>query len=130
MPMLWNVPNNLLTIPTSPAPTTAPPATIRDDALFEFALNTCSGCHLVETHTHFAHVDYDSPPGQPALLSGFLTGLSVPDARNPAIPRHFNDLARRAVDLTNAANANCDSDIPSGNQLLDAFTRARLHSIH
>lgn len=130
MPMLWNVPNNLLSIPTSPAPTTAPPATIRDDALFEFALNTCSGCHLVETHTHFAHVDYDSPPGQPALLSGFLTGLTVPDARNPAIPRHFNDLARRAVDLTNAANANCDSDIPSGNQLLDAFTRARLNSIH
>lgn len=130
LPVIWDAADALLTIPTTPAPITPPPATIRDDAVFEFALNTCSGCHQHETDTRFAHLDYNSPPGQPAILSGFLTGISVPDPRNPAIMRHYNDLARRAVDLSNAANMSCDTDAPIGNQTLELFTRSRLNAVH
>ena len=131
--VLWNVPNSILTVPTTPSPNTPPPATVRDDALFELALNTCSGCHVIETGTPFAHLDYNTPVGQPALLSGFLTGITLPDPRNPAIPRTFNDLARRAIDLDNAANMSCaiDGEIAVGNLVLERFTTPpRVHAVH
>lgn len=131
--VLWNVPNSMLTVPTTPSPNTPPPATVRDDALFELALNTCSGCHVIETGTPFAHLDYNTPVGQPALLSGFLTGITLPDPRNPAIPRTFNDLARRAIDLDNAANMSCaiDGDIAVGNLVLERLTTPpRVHAVH
>jgi len=38
-----------------------------------FSLNTCSGCHGGETQTFFTHID-PTAFGQPADLSGFLTG--------------------------------------------------------
>ncbi len=63
-----------------------------------FALNTCNGCHHLETGTAFMHVPtrrYD----RPTQLSGFLTGITVPDPVDPSISRSFNDLARRAEDL-------------------------------
>jgi hypothetical protein len=128
---LWSAPASLLTVPLTPAPVTPPPATMRDDALFELALNTCSGCHLMETGTPFAHLDYNSIPGQPAHLSGFLTGIAIPDPRNPAIVRHFNDLARRAADLSVAANMSCGRTAPLGNLLLNELSSpAALRSVH
>jgi len=130
-PVLWSAPNAFLTVPTTPAPVTPPPATIRDDALFQLALNTCSGCHQMETSTSFAHLHYNSTPGMPALLSGFLTGVSLPDPRNPAIVRSFNDLARRAVDIDIAANMSCLKSLPIGNVLVNQFTSpAVLRSPH
>lgn len=128
---LWNAPASSLTVPLTPAPVTPPPATVRDDALFELALNTCSGCHLMETDAPFAHLDYNSIPGQPAQLSGFLTGISIPDPRNPAVVRHFNDLARRAADLNVAANMSCGRTAPLGNLLLNELSSpAALRSVH
>lgn len=131
VPVLWNAPAGLLTVPTTPAPVTPPPATVRDDALFELALNTCSGCHQMETATPFAHLDYNSVPGLPAQLSGFLTGITVPDPRNPAVPRHFNDLARRAADLNVAATMSCGKSAPLGNLLLNEFSLpVKLKAVH
>lgn len=131
VPVLWNAPTGLLTVPTTPAPVTPPPATVRDDALFELALNTCSGCHQMETATSFAHLDYNSVPGLPAQLSGFLTGISIPDPRNPAVIRHFNDLARRAADLNVAATMSCSRAAPQGNLLLNELSLpAQLKAVH
>ncbi|WP_238582427.1 hypothetical protein [Cellvibrio sp. OA-2007] len=128
---MWNAPAGLLTVPVTPAPVTPPPATVRDDALFELALNTCSGCHLMETGTPFAHLDYNSVPGMPAQLSGFLTGISIPDPRNPAVMRNFNDLARRATDLNLAASMSCSKIAPLGNLLLNQLsTPAQLRAVH
>lgn len=123
-PLLWNAPSGSLTVPTSPSPISPPPATVRDDALFQLGLNTCSGCHTIETGTSFAHVHYNTPPGSPAILSGFLTGTSLPDPRNGAIPRSFNDLARRANDLDDVAAMVCPSitRVPLGNLTLSALT--------
>ncbi len=131
VPVLWNAPAGLLTVPTTPAPVTPPPATVRDDALFELALNTCSGCHQMETSTPFAHLDYNSAPGFPAQLSGFLTGISVPDPRNPAVMRNFNDLARRAADLNVAATMSCGKLAPIGNLLLNELSLpAKFKAVH
>jgi hypothetical protein len=67
------------------------------EARFNLAVNTCNGCHSIETGTKFLMI---SPrfPGQEAFLSGFLTGVSVFD-RFASVPRSFNDLGRRADDL-------------------------------
>ncbi|MDF3012004.1 MAG: hypothetical protein K0Q78_208 [Cellvibrio sp.] len=128
---LWNAPAGSLTVPLNPAPVTPPPATVRDDALFELALNTCSGCHMMETGTPFAHLDYNSVPGMPAQLSGFLTGISIPDPRNPAVMRNFNDLDRRAADLAVAASMSCGRTAPIGNLLLNELSSpAKLRSVH
>lgn len=124
-PTLWDAPNSLLTVPTSPSPISPPPATIRDDALFQLALNTCSGCHTVETNTNFAHLDYGTPAGTPAILSGFLTGISLLDPRNGALTRSFDDLARRADDLDILAASSCtrsSARVPTGNLVLHALT--------
>ncbi|HEX7025672.1 MAG TPA: hypothetical protein VF268_00380, partial [Gammaproteobacteria bacterium] len=125
VPQLWNAPAAFLTVPTTPSPITPPPATVRDDALFQLALNTCSGCHQVETGTPFAHLDYNTPVGAPAILSGFLTGISLPDPRNGAVMRHFNDLARRALDLDHVAAMSCPTPVvPIGNLLLQQLSVA------
>ena len=68
------------------------------EARHHFALNTCNGCHSAqETGTIFLQI---SPrfPGTEASLSGFLTGITVPDP-GTGQPRTFNDLGRRAADL-------------------------------
>lgn len=122
-PQLWNSPNSLLpSVPTTAD--TPPPATVRDNVEFQLALNTCSGCHTVETGTSFAHLDYNSPIGSPAILSGFLTGTTVPDARDGAIPREFDDLARRAGDLDDVAAMACPTvtPLPVGNLLVQELT--------
>ncbi len=123
-PTTWNAPAAALTVPTTPSPISPAPATIRDDALFQLAVNTCSGCHLSETQTGFAHLHYNTPPGAAAILSGFLQGISIPDAREPAVMRNFNDLARRASDLDDVASLSCLSigKVALGNIVLHELT--------
>jgi hypothetical protein len=75
-----------------------------------FSLNTCNGCHAGETATFFLHVN---PQVSPAGLSGFLTGENIPDVvQGPAVMHHFNDLARRATDLSTLVNTSCIFQIP------------------
>ncbi len=82
-------------------------------ARFELSLNSCSGCHARETNTFFTHVGAAGTRqlGQPAALSGFLTGAAGPnpvaDPVGVNAPRTFNDLARRQIDLWAAANVPC-----------------------
>jgi hypothetical protein len=67
------------------------------DARSAFAVNTCNGCHsMLETGTFFQHVSgfIDGP----AALSPFLRGITLPDPQTE-VPRTFNDLLRRKVDL-------------------------------
>src|SRR6185295_16783571 len=71
---------------------------VDSNARHHFALNTCNGCHSSqETGVGFLQI---SPrfPGEEAILSGFLTGTTVPDPVTGA-PRAFDDLGRRKLDL-------------------------------
>ncbi|WP_347332880.1 hypothetical protein [Marinimicrobium locisalis] len=122
-PQLWNA---------SAAALTVPPSEI-DDALFGLGLNTCSGCHQIETGTNFAHLHYNTQPGQPAILSGFLTGTSLPDPRNASITHQFGDLAMRANKLEELASQACRTirDLPVGNALVHELTRnPPLRAVH
>ena len=74
----------------------------------QFSLNTCNACHAGETKTAFTHISPTTPLGSPAALSGFLTGISVPDPRGCGAPTTtFNDLARRQSDLVGVASSVC-----------------------
>jgi hypothetical protein len=79
----------------------AAPGIVNNDARQIFSLNTCNGCHGGETNTFFLQV---SPriATQPAALSGFLTGVTLPDPVSGK-SRSFNDLARRVRDLRTLA---------------------------
>ena len=76
-----------------------------NDARHAFGLSTCNGCHRDDTGTGFVHVGFPAVNrlpaslGQPAALSGFLRGITIPDPVNPARLRTFNDLERRRRDL-------------------------------
>jgi hypothetical protein len=76
-----------------------------------FSLNTCNACHGRETLTDFTHVK-EAPFGTPAPLSGFLTGISVPDPVDGTV-RDFNDLERRRQDLQNLIDTPCLSQLLS-----------------
>ncbi|MGH7829830.1 MAG: hypothetical protein ACREP8_06590, partial [Candidatus Binatia bacterium] len=52
------------------------------------SVNTCNGCHGAETQTGFLHV-FPRVRSQRAELSGFLTGIDVPDPVNSATVRHM-----------------------------------------
>jgi hypothetical protein len=67
------------------------------EARHHFGLNTCNGCHSIETNTRFLMV-FPRTPGFEASLSPFLTGTTAFD-RISGTPRTFNDLGRRAADL-------------------------------
>jgi hypothetical protein len=92
-----------------PSPTIASP-----EARFHFSLNTCNGCHAAETGTNSMHI---SPLAVPAVLSGFLTGITVPDpdlahttfgpGTPTPTPHAFNDLQRRQEELARIANLPC-----------------------
>ncbi len=72
-----------------------------------FSLSTCNACHAGETRTNFTHVEV-AAFGAPVGLSGFLTGIDVPDPADAGVPiRHFDDLARRAADLDALLNSPC-----------------------
>lgn len=68
-----------------------------NEARHKFALNTCNGCHSIETGVFFLQIAPRSP-GSEAFLSGFLTGTTVQDPVTFQL-REFNDLARRRADL-------------------------------
>jgi hypothetical protein len=74
-----------------------------------FSLNTCNACHGRETLTDFTHVR-EAPFGTPAPLSGFMTGISVPDPVDGTV-RNFNDLDRRRQDLQNLIDTPCLSQV-------------------
>ncbi|MDG4555787.1 MAG: hypothetical protein P9F19_00100 [Candidatus Contendobacter sp.] len=76
-----------------------------NNARHAFALNTCGGCHRDETGTGFLHVGFPerhtlpNSLGNPAALSGFLTGIEVLDPVDGVTSRKFADLERRQRDL-------------------------------
>lgn len=79
---------------------------------FDFSLNTCSGCHLSETGTTFTMIKGTGAFGAPAALAGFLTGITVADAKygGPPAPgslHSFNDLHRRGQVLDQLAAKSC-----------------------
>jgi hypothetical protein len=81
------------------------------EARHRFALQTCNGCHLDETGTtglpqQFFHIA-PATTGGTASMSGFMTGIDVPDPFDGTPVRHFNELQRRAVDLDGLANNIC-----------------------
>lgn len=76
---------------------------------FRVALNTCDGCHGTETDTPFTHV-FPRGRGEVAFISAYLSGNwsgspsrqlhLVADPRDIRRTRGFNELARRARDLS------------------------------
>lgn len=91
----------------APTPFAIPwePNNVSTQARHLFAVNTCNGCHQVETAAPFVHIGIplnNNLPvslGSPAALSGFMTGIDVQDPVDPTIIRHFNDIKRRRVDF-------------------------------
>lgn len=72
-----------------------------------FSLNTCNGCHNIETGASFLQISPATSFGNPASLSGFLTGTTVIDpAEIPGVWK-FADLQRRAQDLIDLVNSPC-----------------------
>ena len=62
------------------------------------SLNTCNGCHGGETGTFFTHIGVRNA-GAPSALSGFLTGILVPDPAGLEPDTFYNDIFRRTEDL-------------------------------
>lgn len=71
-----------------------------------FSVSTCNGCHAGETSTGFTHVS-PRPPGSPAALSGFLTGITVNDPAGTTNSTHFQDLEDRRLDLEGLTGRPC-----------------------
>ncbi len=69
-----------------------------------FSLDTCNGCHAGETGTSFTHIHPGTPP---VGLSGFMTGIDVPDPADGSPIRHFDELARRGADLDSLLHDGC-----------------------
>lgn len=72
-----------------------------------FSLATCSGCHTIETGTHFVHIEPRSFGAQ-SDLSDFLTGAGMPKT-DPftGVPRTFHELLDRQMKLDATANMLC-----------------------
>jgi hypothetical protein len=70
------------------------------------SLNTCNGCHNIETGALFRQVTPNGF-GSPATLSGFLTGTTVSGPAEIPGTWHFADLQRRAQDLAELVNSPC-----------------------
>lgn len=135
-----SIPNCLASNPSCEAATSSAPITWNSSsfggnafARFNFALNTCNGCHTTETGTNFTHIGWSSnlafPGSHEFDLSRFLTGKSTVEALNfpnlynasdrfnpftppiidPATnqPVSFNDLARRQTAMANILNTTC-----------------------
>ena len=65
-----------------------------------FSINTCNGCHGREAGIFDFLQIRPRSAGSPSTLAGFLTGTVVSDPVNTNLERSFNDLGRRADDLT------------------------------
>jgi hypothetical protein len=113
VPLFFTGVNFLGSNPQAPAVWSAPGLNLtllRENWARERAsLATCNSCHTIETGTNFTHVDPRTPVGVKAILSGFLTGISVPDPVAPGHTpvRNFDDLARREVDIRQVAAMSC-----------------------
>ncbi|MCH2202814.1 MAG: hypothetical protein MK102_12655 [Fuerstiella sp.] len=101
------------------------PENVSSQSRHEFAVNTCNGCHRIETNTPFVHIGIPSNNnlpaslGNPAFLSGFMTGIDVQDPVDPTITRTFNDIKRRRLDfaellsyLAQGLPGPCDQPMP------------------
>jgi hypothetical protein len=84
---------------------------------FPVSLGTCNGCHARETDTIFQHIE-SFQPAPPAVLSGFLTGITVLDPSDLVTLRDFDDLARREADINAVAVMICGHFQPT---LVTAF---------
>ncbi|HEV9036708.1 MAG TPA: choice-of-anchor X domain-containing protein [Puia sp.] len=82
-------------------------ATANDTVREMLSLQTCDGCHNIETGTLFRHVSPPLTAGSPALLSGFLVGTTVTDPAEIPGTWKFADLQRRAQDLVDLVNSPC-----------------------
>jgi hypothetical protein len=85
-------------------PTPACTTITNPQARHAFSLDTCSGCHGLETATGFKQVEPRSA-GSPSALSGFLTGTTATDLCGLA--HSFNDIDRRRVDLCQLLDKTC-----------------------
>ncbi|MEM8892633.1 MAG: hypothetical protein AAGD28_31920, partial [Bacteroidota bacterium] len=121
---------------TATSPATQPGMVSSHKARHFFAINTCSGCHGLETNTlNPFHMVNFAPFGVQPSLAGFLTGVGgqledlvsgptsqihcAPDpvgrpvagidpcGDTPEIERGFNELNRRAQDLNTLVNTPC-----------------------
>ncbi|HTN83254.1 MAG TPA: LamG-like jellyroll fold domain-containing protein [Sorangium sp.] len=113
------------------------PGILNNEARHKFSLNTCNGCHGgAETGTPFLHVN-PRTLGSEASLSGFMTGINIPDPVTGEV-RTLNDLGRRNQDLaalvcepvpTFAAGAPAArAAAPSGSR--SAFIRRGIGRVH
>ncbi|WP_438003970.1 LamG-like jellyroll fold domain-containing protein [Sorangium sp. So ce321] len=113
------------------------PGILNNEARHKFSLNTCNGCHgAAETGTGFLHVN-PRTLGSEASLSGFMTGINIPDPVTGEV-RTLNDLGRRNQDLaslvcepvpTFAAGAPAArAAAPSGSR--SAFIRRGIGRVH
>ncbi|MNX89369.1 hypothetical protein D3C86_1213830 [compost metagenome] len=74
------------------------------EARFKFALNTCSGCHMIEAGLNKSVVGEDflqirpRKANEPSTLSPFLTGQDVPDPVTGQV-RRLDDIGRRVNDM-------------------------------
>lgn len=82
--------------------------TLKGEVRHKLSLNTCDDCHSGETSTTFTHV---SPASSPAALSGFLTGIVVPDPVGEPVSREFDDLLRRGQAMESLAVKSCFSGV-------------------
>jgi hypothetical protein len=103
------------------------PGIANNDARQLFSLNTCNGCHGAETNTKFLHI---APrfQGQESQLSGFLTGITLPDPVS-GVTRTFNDLAARKADLTGMVCAGTPST-PKAAAARSTFLRKGRRGVH
>lgn len=96
--MFWHAPG-LTSLPmTNPA-----------EARRKFSLGTCSGCHAGETNTFFTHIGSvgERNPGSAAVLSGFLTGIDVPDPASLGPTHHYEDLTEREKAMSHILTSSC-----------------------
>jgi hypothetical protein len=85
-----------------------------------------SKVHRQETNTpDFRHI---APSvGSGPVLSGFLTGIDVPDPMLPSITHHFNDLAFREDKLEELLCSSCRRPFLDLIDLLEAQANAMAH---
>lgn len=75
------------------------------------SLNTCNACHTQETGTSFTHIT-PRAIGSPALLSGFLTGITVVDPSGCTTTNYvYSDLQRRVQDLNSLVTCGCNAEV-------------------
>ncbi|MES1245232.1 MAG: hypothetical protein ABUT39_26740 [Acidobacteriota bacterium] len=85
-------------------PSPACSSIVNKDARAAFSNNTCNGCHGPETGASFKQV-LRRNPGMASLPSNFLKGVTVTDLCG--IPRTYNDLERRRVDMCQLLSMTC-----------------------